>query len=117
MTPLLIIINKDLVVTDSYVCRDGADQEDLFKQELLDRGIEVTAEQMEDGCITLECGDSVIMTWARPSNDYGIPKIGDTDLVWCCQCNVLVSAQVTKVAQQCKKVTYYAECNHTFTHS
>ena len=114
MIPILIIINEHLVVVESYVCRDAADLEDLFKQELSDRGVEVTPDQMDDGIVTLKCGTSVIMNWARPSNEHGVPKVGETTAVWCCQCDAMVDAEVTEVVLP--SVAYICENNHKFKH-
>jgi hypothetical protein len=112
--PLLLIINKDHVVEESYVCRDGADLEELFKQELADRGRNALDRDFENGSITMECGTTIVMTWARKSNDYGLPKVGDIDPVWCCQCNAMVDAEVLKTISD--KVFYRCENNHEFSH-
>lgn len=118
-TPILLIIDKNRAVLEAFVCRDGGDLEIRFETANRQHGRETNAEEMDNGSVTLEDGTSIIMTWAQQSDatdpdDEPIVVIGDQTVVWCCQCNAMVDAEIVSVDGD--KIGFICENNHQFTH-
>lgn len=64
---LLVVVIKNNVVDQVYLCQSAEEQQSVFVDEAEDYGVAVCDAHFEDGYIELECGTSICITSAIPS--------------------------------------------------
>jgi hypothetical protein len=70
MDALLIIVNKENAVYETFLCKDSAQQESIFTQECQAYGVEPSEADFDNGYIELECGTTLCITSASTHHSY-----------------------------------------------